>query len=108
MISESSAISKPCGVELKLQVKIVITNPLPLVILLGALNCLVPWKIHRHSVEVRTDVKYESGLVDGFPSMNISPGRDPYTVFTSFLVSHIVSGLLPCSYRRLHSTTLMM
>ena len=40
-----------------------------------------------HSVEVRTDAKSESGLVDGFPSMNISPGRDPYTVFTSFLVS---------------------
>ena len=40
-----------------------------------------------HSVEVRTDAKSESGLVDDFPSMNISSGRDPYTVFMSFLVS---------------------
>ena len=32
------------------------------------------------SVEVRTDAKSESGIVEGFPSMNISPGRDPYTV----------------------------
>ena len=39
-----------------------------------------------HSVEVRTDAKSESGLVDGFPSMIISPGGDPYTVFTFFLV----------------------
>ena len=60
------------------------------------------------SIEVRTDAKSESGIVEGFHSMNISPGRDPYTVFTSFLVSHLVSGLLPSSYRRLHSTTLMM
>ena len=125
VVSASFAISKPCGVEVKLQVKIVITNPLPLVVLLRTLNCLVLWRIHRqncfvesptstntsgfeHSVEVRTDAKSESGLVDGFPSMNISPGRDPYTVFTSFLVSRLVSGLLPCSYRRLHSTMLMM
>ena len=125
VISASLAISKPCGVEVKLQVKIVITNPLPLVKLLRTLNCLVLWRIHRqnffvesptstntsgfeHSVEVRTDAKSESGLVDGFPSMNISSGRDPYTVFTSFLVSWLVSGLLPCSYRRLHSTMLMM
>ena len=27
--------------------------------------------------------------------MNISPGRDPYTVLTSFLVSHLVSGYYP-------------
>ena len=60
------------------------------------------------SVQVRTDAKSESGLVDGFPSMNISPGRDPYTIFTTFLVSCLVSGLLPCSYRHLHSTMLMM
>ena len=124
VISASFTIPKPCGVQVKLQVKIVITNPLPLVILLRQLNCLVPWRIHRqfsvesptwtntsgfeHSVEVRTDAKSESSLVDGFPSMNISPGRHPYTVFTSFLVSWLVSGLLPCSYRRLHSTMLMM
>ena len=60
------------------------------------------------SVEVRTDAKSESGLVEDFPSMNISPGRDPYTVFTSFLASRLVSRLLPCSYRGLHSTMLMM
>ena len=84
-----------------------------------------PWRIHRiessvesptwtntsgleHSVEVRTDAKSESGLVDGFPSMNISLGRDPDT-FSSLFSSHVlVSGLLPCSYRRLHSTMLMM
>ena len=33
------------------------------------------------SVEVRTDVKSESGIVEGFPSMNISPGRDPYCFY---------------------------
>ena len=56
------------------------------------------------SVEVRTDAKSESGIVKGFPSMNISPSRDPYTVFTSFLVSRLVS----CYYSvlTLHSTTL--
>ena len=92
-----------------------ITNPL---LLVRALNCLVQWRIHRQNfllkaergqipldfnnpVEVRTDAKSESGLVEGLPSMNISPGRDPYTVFTSFLVSRLVSGLLP-------STMLMM
>ena len=32
------------------------------------------------SVEVRTDAKSESGIFEGFPSMNISPGRDPFTV----------------------------
>ena len=60
------------------------------------------------SVEVRIDGKSESGLVDGFPGMNISPGRDPYTVFTSFLVLRLVSGFLPCSNRPLHSTLLML
>ena len=107
VINTSLSISKPCGVEVKLQVKIVITNPLPLVILLRTLNCLVLWRIHRqhffvesptstntsgfeHSVEVRTDAKSESGLVDGFLSMNISPGRDPYTVF------HVFSRLMTC------------
>ena len=49
VINASFAISKPCGVEVKLQVKIVITNPLPLVMLLRALNCLVPWRIHRQN-----------------------------------------------------------
>ena len=110
MISASFAISKPCGVEVKLQVKIVITNPLPLVILLRALNCLVPCTMENsptefsvesptwtntsgfeNLVEVRTDAKSESGLVDGFPSMNISSGRHPYTVFTSqFLEPHVL------------------
>ena len=47
------------------------------------------------SVEVRTDAKSESGIVEGFPGMNISLGRDPYTVFTSFLVSRVVSGYYP-------------
>ena len=47
------------------------------------------------SVEVRTDAKSESGIVEGLSSMNISPGRDPYTVFTSFLVSRLVSGYYP-------------
>ena len=40
-------------------------------------------------------MKSESGIVEGFPSMNISPGRDPYTVFTSFFVSRLVSGYYP-------------
>ena len=48
-ISASLAISKPCGAEVKLQVKIVITNPLPLVKLLRTLNCLVLWRIHRQN-----------------------------------------------------------
>ena len=47
------------------------------------------------SVEVRTDAKSESGIVKGFPSINISPGRDPYTVFASFLISRLVSGYYP-------------
>ena len=47
------------------------------------------------SVEVTTDAKSESGIVEGFPSMNISPGRDSYTVFTSFLVSLLASGYYP-------------
>ena len=47
------------------------------------------------SVEVRTDAKSESRIVEGFPSMNISPGRDPYTVIASFLVSRLVSGYYP-------------
>ena len=47
------------------------------------------------SVEVRTDAKSEYGIVEGFRSMNISPGRDPYTAFTSFLVSRLVSGYYP-------------
>ena len=83
-------------------------------------NCLVPWRIHlqnfllrpnvdkpsefEESVGVRTDAKSESGIVKGFPSMNISPSRDPYTVFTSFLVSRLVSCYYPVL--TLHSTTL--
>ena len=47
------------------------------------------------SVEVTTDAKSESGIVEIFHSMNISPGRDSYTVFTSFLVSLLVSGYYP-------------
>ena len=34
-------------------------------------------------------------IVKGLPNMNISPGRDPYTVFTSLLVSHLVSSYYP-------------
>ena len=49
----------------------------------------------KQSVEVRTDAKSESGIVEGFPSMNICLGRDPYAVFTSFLVSRLVSGYYP-------------
>ena len=78
-----------------------------------AVNCLVPWRIHRQifllkvqstwtntsgfeqSVQVRTDAKSESDLTDGFPSMNISAGRDPYTVFTSFLVYVLLAGYYP-------------
>ena len=109
VISTSLAISKPCGVEVKLQVKIVISNPLPLVILLRTLNCLVLWRIHRqnffvesptstntsgfeHSVEVRTDAKSESGLVDGFPSMNINFLQvDTPTLFSRLFSSHDLS-----------------
>ena len=47
------------------------------------------------SVEVRTDSKSESGIAEGFPSMNISPGQERYTVFMSFLVSRLVSGYYP-------------
>ena len=45
--------------------------------------------------QVRTDAMSKSGVVEGFSSMNISPGRDPYTVFTSLLVSRLVSGYYP-------------
>ena len=109
LISTSLAISKPCGVEVKLHVKIVISNPLPLVILLRTLNCLVLWRTHRqnffvesptstntsgfeHSVEVRTDAKSESGLVDGFPSMNINFLQvDTPTLFSRLFSSHDLS-----------------
>ena len=47
------------------------------------------------SVEMKTDVKSESGIVEGFPYMNISPGRDTYTIFTYFLVLRLVSGYYP-------------
>ena len=126
VISASLAISKPCGVEVKLQVKIVITNPLShshiteSTQLFGTMeNSPTEVSVEsptwtntpglEQSVEVITDAKTESGIVDGFPSMNISPGRDPYNVFTSLFSSHVfLEGLLPCSYRRLHSTMLMM
>ena len=36
------------------------------------------------SVEVRIDAKSESGIVESFPSMNISPGRDPLHCFYFF------------------------
>ena len=40
-------------------------------------------------------MKSESGIVEGFPSMNISPGLDPYTVFTSFLASsHVLLAVI--------------
>ena len=81
---------------------------LPLGILLRVLNWLVPWRVHRQnfywsptwtktsefeqSVEVRTDAKSES---EGLASMITSPGRDPYTVFTSFLVSRLVCDYYP-------------
>ena len=126
VINASFAISKPCGVEVKLQVKIVITNPLShshiteSTQLFGTMeNSPTEVSVEsptwtntpgfEQSVEVITDAKTESGIVDGFPSMNISPGRDPYNVFTSVFSSHVfVAGLLPCSYRRLHSTMLMI
>ena len=126
VISASFATSKPCGVEVKLHLKIVITNPLPpchiteSTQLFGTMeNSPTQFSVgsptwtntsgFEQSVEVITYAKTESGLVDGFPSMNISPGRDPYNVFTSLFSSHVfLEGLLPCSYRRLHSTMLMM
>ena len=126
VISASFAISKPCEVEVKLQVKIVITNPLPPNHITESTQLFRTMENSRtqfsvesptwtntsgfeQSVEVITDAKTESGLVDGFPNMNISPGRDPYNVFTSLFSSHVfLAGLLPCSYRRLHSTMLMM
>ena len=49
------------------------------------------------SVEVRTDAKSESGIVEGFHSMNISPGRDPYTVlrlFSSHVLLAVITQLL--------------
>ena len=126
VISASFATSKPCGVEVKLHLKIVITNPLPpchiteSTQLFGTMeNSPTEFSVgsptstntsgFEQSVEVITDAKTESGLVDGFPSINISPGRDPYNVFSSLFSSHVfLKGLLPCSYRRLHSTMLMM
>ena len=126
VISASFAISKPCGVEVKLQVKIVTTIPLPpshiteSTQLFGTMeNSPTEFSVEsptwtntsgfEQSVEVITDARTESGLVHGFPSMNISPGLDPYNVFTSLFSSLVfLEGLLPCSYRRLHSTMLMM
>ena len=126
VISASFATSKPCGVEVKLHLKIVITNPLPPSHITESTQLFVTMENSptefsvgsptwtntsgfEQSVEVLTDAKTESGLVDGFPSMNISPGRDPYNVFTSLFSSHVfLEGLLSCSYRRLHSTMLMM
>jgi len=99
VMSASFAISKPCGVEAKLQVKIVITNP---------------WSYYwEHSivcyhVEFNNRIFYSKptldkylwiqtisrgekwhkvwiSIVKGLPNMNISPGRDPYTVVTVLL-----------------------
>ena len=112
----SFAISKPCGVKVKLQVKIVVTNPQSY-----CRECSIVWyhgeftdrifywkpKVElnssqfEQSVEVRTDTKSESGLVEGFLRTNFSPDRDPYNVFTSFRISRLVSRSLLCSYRRL-------
>ena len=73
----SLAISKPCRVEVKLQVKIVITNPLP-----------CPSHI--------TDAKTESGLVDGFPSMNIFLQADTPTLFSRLFSSYVLlAGFYP-------------
>ena len=112
LISTSLAISKPCGIEVKLQVKIVISNPLPLVVLLRTLNCLVLWRIHRqnffvesptstdtsgfeHSIEVRTDS--ESGLWSLNPALSmVSPAWtflqvDTPTLFSRLFSSHDLS-----------------
>ena len=111
VISASFATSKPCGVEVKLHLKIVITNPLPpshiteSTQLFGTMeNSPTEFSVgsptwtntsgFEQSVEVLTDAKTESGLVDGFPSMNISPGRDPYNVFTSLFSSRLLRGFI--------------
>ena len=107
-ISASLAISKPCRVEVKLQVKIVITNPLPCpshitesTQLFGTMeNSPTEFSVEsptstntsgfEHSVEVRTDEKSETGLVDGFPSMNIFSTSRPLHCF------HVFSCLTSC------------
>ena len=43
--------------------------------------------------QVKTYAKSESGIVEGFPSMNISLGRDPYTVLRLFL-SHVLLAVI--------------
>ena len=104
----SLAISKPCRVEVKLQVKIVITNPLPCpshitesTQLFGTMeNSPTEFSVEsptstntsgfEHSVEVRIDAKSESGLVDGFPSKNIFSRSRPLHYF------HVFSRLTSC------------
>ena len=49
----------------------------------------------KQSVEVRSDTKSESALSKVYPTWTFSPGRDPYTVVTSFLVSRLVSCYYP-------------
>ena len=107
-ISASLAISKPCRVEVKLQVKIVITIPLPCpshitesTQLFGTMeNSPTEFSVEsptstntsgfEHSVEVRTDEKSETSLVDGFPSMNIFSTSRPLYCF------HVFSCLTSC------------
>ena len=117
VISASVAICKPCGVEVKLQVKIVTTNSALVITentqLSGTMeNSSTEFSVKmptwtntsgfEQSVEVRTGTKSESGLVNGFPSMNISPGRDHCTVFTSFLVSHLTDACILLCYSWFH------
>ena len=106
----SVAISKPCGVEVKLQSQNSDYQLTPSYItentqLSGTVeNSSTEFSVKmptwtntsglEQSVEVRTGTKSESGLVNGFPSMNISPGRDHCTVFTSFLVSHLTDACI--------------
>ena len=45
------------------------------------------------SVEVKTDVKSESGIVQGFPSMNISP-VETRTLFLRLFSSHVLLAVI--------------
>ena len=121
VISASSAVSKPCGVEVKLQVKIVITNPLSPSHITESTQLFgtVENSPTEFSVESPTWIRTISRgdnwredwirLCRWFPQHEHFSRSRPLQCFTSLFSSHVfLAGLLPCSYRRLHSTMLMM
>ena len=101
-------ICKPCGVEVKLSkswlptVRHITESTHDIVWYRGEFaNIIFYWSPtwtktseFGKSIEKKTDAKSESGLVEGFPSMSNSPGRDPYTVFTVLFSSHVLLAVI--------------